>query len=752
MTGSRGKGAASRALGIVRKALGGGRMVGLVILVGLVALRVADPLPLRMLREKTFDLYQIAKPRTPPPQRIVSIVDIDEKSLGVVGQWPWPRTVVADMVSRLLAMGAVAVGFDIVFAEPDRSSPSLVAKSLPGLDEETRAKLSAMETNDTILAEALKGRPVVLGMTATSTLLPGADAGTKPARSLAFLGMKPEELVLETFPALVRNLPVLDAAGAGHGVFNPSPGTDGIIRQVPMVIRVGKNIYPALSTELLRLATGNNSVAIKANKELGGIQGLAVKRNLIRTDESGRVWVYYSPQDKEKYVSAADILAGTAPVDKIAGRIVLIGTSAEGLKDLRSTPLDRFIPGVEIHAQILETVLSGSQLQRPRDALVLEVLAAFLAGFLMVVMVPLLGARWTLAAFLAVSGSLGALSWYAFDRSLTLYDPVYPILVALMQYMYLSYSNYAREEAQRRQVRGAFSRYMSPALVEKLAQDPGRLKLGGEMRDMTLLFCDVRGFTTISESFGKDAEGLTRLINRFLTPLTDMILSRQGTIDKYMGDCIMAFWNAPLDDDDHARHACDSALAMQHGLKDVNATLEGYAKEEGRRHIPINIGIGLNSGEVCVGNMGSEQRFDYSVLGDNVNLASRLEGQSKGYHVMTVIGENTRERASDYATLELDLIKVKGKHEAVRIHTLLGDPARAATPEFQSLKVEHDALLAAYRSQDWAGARARLANCRKLDAGGEIAGFYDLYAERIAECEQNPPGSDWDGVYVATSK
>lgn len=278
------------------------------------------------------------------------------------------------------------------------------------------------------------------------------------------------------------------------------------------------------------------------------------------------------------------------------------------------------------------------------------------------------------------------------------------------------------------------------------------MKLGGEMRDMTLLFCDVRGFTTISEQF--DAEGLTRLINRFLTPMTNVILERKGTIDKYMGDCIMAFWNAPLDDDDHAANACRSALAMIETMKAVNVELEKEAKEEGRKHIPLNVGIGLNSGQVCVGNMGSDQRFDYSVLGDNVNLASRLEGQSKPYGVGIVIGENTRERAPGFATLELDLIRVKGKTVPVRIYALLGDEEFAKEPRFLDLAQEHEAMLAAYRYQDWPAAREHLAACRvRAEAAGlELTGLYDLYEERIGQYEEVSPGKDWDGVFVALTK
>jgi len=283
-----------------------------------------------------------------------------------------------------------------------------------------------------------------------------------------------------------------------------------------------------------------------------------------------------------------------------------------------------------------------------------------------------------------------------------------------------------------------------------LADDPTKLTLGGEMRDMTVLFCDVRGFTTISEQF--DAVGLTRFINRFLTPMTEVIMDRRGTIDKYMGDCIMAFWNAPLDDPEHAANGCRSALRMLEERDSLNAKLKEEAEAEDRKFIPVNIGIGLNTGSICVGNMGSEQRFDYSVLGDDVNLASRLEGQSKTYGVHIVIGENTANQVPDFAVVELDLIKVKGKTEAVRIFAVLGDDDEAKTERFQKLKVAHDALLQAYRGQQWEQVAELDRVCRSLIGDYFIEGFYDLIAERVEEFRANPPGADWDGVFVATSK
>jgi len=318
----------------------------------------------------------------------------------------------------------------------------------------------------------------------------------------------------------------------------------------------------------------------------------------------------------------------------------------------------------------------------------------------------------------------------------------------------LTFSSYSRTAAERRQVRGAFSQYLSPALVEQLADDPDRLQLGGEMRSMTFLFCDIRGFTAISETFKTDPQGLTKLINKFLTPMTDIIMERQGTIDKYMGDCIMAFWNAPLDDPAHYRHACESALAMFEFLPKLNNQIEEEAKAENRQFHPIRIGIGINTGECVVGNMGSEKRFDYSVLGDAVNLASRLEGQSKNYGVNIVIGEETQADVPDFATIELDLIAVKGKEEAVRIYALLGDATMKADPAYQALIEKHDNMLKIYRSQKWDDAEAMLPECNEAahKAGVDLSVLYELYSERMALYKWDPPPKEWDGVFVATSK
>jgi adenylate cyclase len=528
-----------------------------------------------------------------------------------------------------------------------------------------------------------------------------------------------------------------------------------------MILMVDDVRYPSLTLEMLRVSLGARSVMIQTGQ--AGIEGLFLKSKKlpepykIDTDRESEVRVYYTPHDayQANYISATDIVNDRVDPARVAGKMVLVGTSAQGLLDLRSSPLDQVLPGVEVHANLLENVVFHEGLKRPPEALGMEMLALTFLSLLIIIVTPWAGARVGAISFLVLSAGIVGWAWNAFDKNLELYDPVFAVAVAFLFYSFLTYIAFSNEESQKKQIRGAFGQYLSPAVVEQLANDPSQLKLGGENRNMSYMFSDIRGFTTISELF--DAEGLTKLINRLLTPLTDVILTRQGTIDKYMGDCVMAFWNAPLDVNDHERQACRATFEMVNAVNQLNVVLEAEAKVEKREHRPLAVGIGVNTGIACVGNMGSTQRFGYSVLGDPVNLASRLEGQSKSYGVTIVIGESTADKVRDFAIFELDLIKVKGKTEAVRIFTLVGDEEVAKSAIYQELKPLHDAALAAYRAQNWDEADSKMAAARHIALGGtglihQFAHFYDIYAERVAEYRENPPGPNWDAVYVATSK
>ncbi len=734
----------------------GPRWLAPLVALGLaIALRVAEPAPVQELQLRAFDGFQRLAPR-PYTEVPVRIVDIDDASLARIGQWPWPRSDVAAVVDRLFDMGAAVVAFDAVFAEPDRTSPARLLEAIPDLprDAALRRDVEQLPDHDAVLAKAFANGHVVTGFVFTD-----AQGGRAP-RAVAGFNFGGDPFAhLPARNGTVVNLPELEAAASGNGSFTVDPDLDGVHRRVPLVFAHEGALYPSLAAEAVRVATGAKAYSIKTAGSSGeasfgtstGITQLRIgKEFTVPTSPRGEIWVWYTEPVPERYVPAWKLLAGDVDPGKIAGNIVLVGTTAAGLRDVGATPLDPVSNGVVVHAQIIEQILLGEHLERPDWATGAELLYLLALGTLLALAIPRFGAVGT--ALLGAGGIAAAvaLSWHAYRSWQWLLDPVYPSLAALAVYLVGSLQNYLHSEAQRRRVRGAFGRYLAPALVDELAADPDKLRLGGEMRDMTLLFCDVRGFTGISERL--DPQALTHLVNRFLTPMTDVILARRGCIDKYMGDSIMAFWNAPLDDADHAAHACEAALAMLAALGHLNAQLAEGDAVIGRPLPPLSVGIGINTGSCCVGNMGSDQRFDYSVIGDEVNLASRLEGQSEHYGVAILISEQTRARVSGLACLEIDLIRVKGKTRPVRVFALLGGAELASSASFRELASAQDALLAGYRAQRWDAALAALAQCRRHAGDLGLADLYRLYEERVRAFRSAAPPPDWGGVHVASTK
>lgn len=752
----------------------------LLCLIGLLGLRALDPQPVEALRLRTFDLFQMISPRDPIAQSVI-IVNIDERSLDRLGQWPWPRTVIADLVDKISSLGAKAIAFDFLLAEPDRLSPSLVSDYFRDLPPEAKQILKAMPSNDSLLAQAIRRHRTVLGQAAVDEILPPrrrAKSGVAPAEEtldrldraksasngsavvaltgpptkfprppFGNIGPDPRPYLL-SYPSMVRNLPELEEAASGWGMFSLGPESDNIVRRVPAVLKVGREVYPSLAIELLRVAGRRQAYAIRADD--AGISSVIVDKYSVPTDSRGRIWVHFAPRTPTRYLSASDIVDGKVDADRIRDRMVLIGSSVTGLRDLRATPVARSMPGVEIHAQLLETIISGNFLERPNFALGMELFVLLVTGLLIVFMVPRLGAWWTLALGGIVAIALFGGSWLLYSEEGLLVDAAYPALAAFALYSILVVLSYMREESARRQIRSAFTQYTSPELVARLSDDPSQLKLGGERREMTLLFSDVQGFTTLSEHY--DAVSLTNLVNRVLNPLTMAVLDTHGTVDKYMGDSIMAFWNAPLADPNHAKNACLAALAMGRALAPLNDQLRDEARAARRPYHPINIGIGVNTGECCVGNMGSDLRFDYSVLGDTVNIAARLEGQTRAYKTRNIIGESTYRLAPELAFLEIDLVEVVGKTVPVRIYTLLGDETVAMDDDFKELKQSHDIFLSHYRAQAWDLASEALDACHDQGTGFGLSAMYDVFAARIGELAITPPGTDWNAVYVAVSK
>jgi adenylate cyclase len=725
------------------------RLICLGLLVAFAALRLADPALIQEIRIRTFDTYQVIEPRL-KTIRPVTIVDIDEKSLSRLGQWPWPRTQIADMITNLTALGAVAVAFDIVFAEPDRLNPGTAAGTMRYLDEATRAKLRDLPSNDQILSDAIRRTRVVLGETALSQVLTELD-DSLPLTGIASRGVGDADPYIYEFPGLLRNVPVLETASAGRGLITIKPERDGIIRRVPMLLRAQGKTMPSLSLEMLRVITATQTLLIETEK--GGVAGIKLRGLEIPTDHNGQFWVHFAAHDPSLYISAADVLDNKVPVDKVARKLVLIGTSAVGLNDIKTTPVSPAMPGVEIHAQVLESAITKSFLKQPGYGIVAELAAALVLGLLVIAFAPNLGAVWLVIVGALFASVLIGTSWYFYSQYRLLIDFTYPLLSTTVIYLTLIFSSFVREQAQRRQIRSAFGQYLSPALVEQLASSPEKLVLGGEQREMTIMFSDVRGFTTISESFKHDPQGLTKLMNRFLTPLTNAILARKGTIDKYMGDAIMAFWNAPLDDHEHQINACEAAVDMLARIDELNKIREQEARDGGPPYIPLNVGVGLNTGTCVVGNMGSDLRFDYSVLGDSVNLASRLEGQSKEYGFPIIVGSKTALAVKDrFAILELDFIMVKGKKEPEVIYAIAGREDTAHSESFQWLRNLTIEMLACYRSRDWDGALAAIERGRKTDEAQALKYLYNLYEARIRGYKENPPPEDWNGAYALLTK
>ncbi|MBI4678572.1 MAG: adenylate/guanylate cyclase domain-containing protein [Elusimicrobia bacterium] len=730
-----------------------GFVAPVVVLLAALILRVSGFNWVEDFQCQVFDRYQRLKPRAYEDVP-VRVIDLDDESLSRLGQWPWPRTLVARLVRRLSDLGVSTIAFDLVFAEPDRTSPGTVVKFWPSSPdvEALKARAKALPDHENILAQAFKSARVVTGF----TLVP--DPNDKvPASKAGFShgGDSPLSSIPD-YAGSVVNLPVLEAAAVGNGCFSFWVERDGVVRRAPTIFRRGGVLLPSLSLEALRVAQGAGSILVKSAGASGeasygghtGIMSVRTGNFTIPTDSLGRLWVHFAPRVPQRTIPAWKVFEDDAPRAALENAVVFVGASAMGLMDLRVTPTDPWAPGVEVHANIAEQVLLEHYLRRPDWATGAEVCFLSLLGMGLIVLLPRLGAAWCAMLTAAALAAAILFSWHAYAQWLYLVDPVFPSLTIIAVYIVSSLLSYLKTESEKKHIRTAFGQYLSPVLVEQLASHPEKLKLGGEMRNITVHFCDIRGFTTISEQL--DPQMLTHFINRFLTPMTDTILRHKGCIDKYIGDCIMAYWNAPLDDPDHASNACRAALEMHERLKDLNRAWAAEAAAQGRKHNPINIGTGLNTGDCVVGNLGSDQRFDYSVLGDDVNLASRLEGQSKTYGVKIVIGPSTREKAPDFAFVELDLLRVKGKLQPVRIYTLLGDETLKESGAFLELSKIHDAMLMSYRAQEWEKALELIERCCKLEPS--LQGLYDLYRGRIKGFREQAPGREWDGVHVATSK
>lgn len=720
----------------------------------------SQPPVVERLNNLVFDNYQRIKPREyKPDEAPVRIIEIDDESIEKLGQWPWPRNRMAKLHERLNQAGAAVIAYDIVFSEKDRTSPENI---LEILKENPRAgedfsNIENLVSHDRQFSVALSESNTVLGFFTTTQ-----ENDQRPEMSGRFSwGGTP----LSNVPNYFGSIPPLaefEAQANGIGFVTIKPPSDGVIRSAPMIFRMGEDTYRSLSLEALRTAIGAGVVILRmtdgteefgASSDNAEITKMDIGDFTFPTQPDGSLRVYYTAhQNGVRVVPAWKILSDDIPIeswaDKVAGHIVYIGASAIGLKDLRSTPIRDNETGAMIHAQVTEQIITGDHLTRLPQNLYVELFILLICGLFLSFVLPRVRAYW--GAIISALLALGVYyhSWYSFSETQTLYSPVAPLLAILTIYLLMTIASYYLTEKDRSQIRNAFSMYLSPAMVKRVSNDPSLLTLGGEERNMTVLFLDVRSFSRISESM--EPEEITTFLNIFLTPMTNILQKGGATIDKYIGDAIVAFWNAPLDDPDHERNAALTVVKMNDELTRLN---EKYmAQDEVKWPESVSVGIGLNTGVCCVGNLGSEQRFSYSMIGDAANLASRIEGLTKQYKLSVLIGESTARALNGFAVLEADHIQVVGRETPERIFYLAGDETVAGGADFIQLSKHHTTFLEAYRAQEWKTALGEIKTLRPLAEPIAFARYYDVMAERISKYQKNPPPKDWGGIFKATSK
>lgn len=687
----------------------------------------------------------------------IVIVNIDEKSLAAEGRWPWSRDKLARMVEQLGdRYKARIVGFDVVFAEREENSGLQVLDrlradgldKLPGVKKITTALREGLD-HDRQFARALRGRPIVLGYFFSDRDESGGvpKVGLLPAPVFTAGQFAGRRITFVRADGYTANLPELqrNALDAGHLV--SLPDVDGIVRRVPMLYEQGGNYYEALSLAVARRVLGADKIRpgfpeqSQEGRSYSAMEWLQVGSTRIPVDSHVRSLVpYRGPQGSFPYVSATDVIHGKAPLAVLRDRIVLVGTTAKGLLDLRATPVAPDFPGVEVHANLIAGILAGTLMDNPAYTVGAETALLVISGLIMVVVLPLLSPLWAALATVGLIAGMLAINltlWHFAHLVFPLANGLSAVLVLFLFNM--SYGFFV-EARGKRQLAGRFGQYVPPELVDEMSANPRAFSMDSESRELTVLFSDVRGFTTISE--GLTPPELSRLMNEFLTPMTGIIHQHRGTIDKYMGDAIMAFWGAPLADPEHARHALLAGFEM---LERVHRLSEEF---QARGWPAIRIGVGLNTGPMNVGNMGSEFRVAYTVMGDAVNLGSRLEGLTKAYGVECIVGEATRAAVDDFTYRELDRVRVKGKDEPVTIYEPLGPSDSLAVEDRNELKLYRQALKL-YRGQDWDLAELQFLNLKQRHPERAL---YGLYAERVAHFRTQPPGADWDGVFTHLSK
>ncbi len=693
-------------------------------------IRVLDPFPVEATRLIYFDYLQRLDPRQFDPDIPVRVVDIDEISLSQVGQWPWPRTTLAQLTQRLGDYGAAAIAFDMLFAEPDRYSPSRIIED-PLFADVILGDLDVQRMdNDVRFGETISRYPVVLGVAAK---LSKEKSNIVPRAGVIQIGEVPINGLINV-PAWTPLADPLDREASGIGGVNVSPlGRLGVVRTVPLLWNSPNGVLPSLSIEALRVAMGQSNVIVEGAQdetgimlfvELGGVQ--------IPTTEQGEIWVRYRRDVPNLYLSAVDVLNNDwdpALQAQIEGRIIVVGTSAAGLLDVRETALGESVPGVSIHAQIIEQVIAGELLQRSDITAALEILSFVFLGL---VVTSVMSGAGAVASFFA-GGIAGALvvtiSWGAFQNNSVLFDVTFPLVGGMANFGLLAGYLFISAEREKWAIRKVFSHYVAPEILDEMEASGHKLKLGGESQEITVMFSDIRGFTPLSESISPT--GLVALLNDLFSQIGDQILEEKGTIDKFIGDAVMAFWNAPLPVEDHPLRAASAALLMRQALAEFNNTPQMRDKP------PIALATGCATGNACVGNIGSRSRFNYTVIGDVVNVAARIEQNCRHVEYDILASEAVFEAAgSRLAMLEAGFIVLKGKAVPEPVYIVVGSQDLALSAEFLQLSQAHSDLITAIRQRQPQSVIERMCDACletavKLEPG--LATFYQALSQRTAD-------------------
>jgi len=673
----------------------------------LLALRVTDPTPVQSLRGQVFDSYQQLD-EIIPSQDIV-LLNFGENTLATYGQYPFPRQYYAQLVVDVASKNGGVLGWTIMFPEEDRFQGDA---SFADMLMQNKVNVPGARRNP-INYNVLSQTPSIKGIKTTG---PHIGTGT--------IGPVPAKNYLLKWPNIVTNVAILETVVNGKGVNASAPQPDNQTRTYPLAITVEDRIYPSFAVELLRVKTGNKSYIVKTSEI--GIQEIAVKGyEPIVTQPDGTAYIRFNNSFETIEYTGAD------SIPDLAGKTVIVGVTAEGIANPVPTPRGNLYPQ-EIQAHMLQNFISGSNITRSQTSAFYELLTALLVMLLVSLAVYRLPLLLTAPMSLTILGGYTYYSVYMYQSQLVLLDATFPVIAGFLVFTQAAFNNFYKQFKLREQIKKQFEHYLAPAMVKKLQKDPSLLKLGGDTRTMTYLFSDIRGFTPISEQFKTDPQGLGKLINRYMTPMTDLVMRKEGTIDKYIGDALMAIWNAPLDVENHAQLAIETAMEMEVELANLNKELKADGLME------LGVGIGINTGDAVVGNMGSNQRFDYTVLGDSVNLAARLEAQTKEYGVFFMFTEHTlKQIASPENLVMLDKIAVKGQTSSVTIYTILNDHKYARVI---------NRMVDAYQNREWATCSNQIEIIKDHRWNDTLA---ELYAERI---KQPMPIGDWDGVMRKTSK